>query len=163
MGQLAPEEARSIQSAGLPPVPSADAAVARTALDAYLAIKQRRRETGVPPVRNPGAYVRSIARKQLSEREGRENTPSLVDATANGGQQRREPVGPHETRVEACLKKHDIGPTEINEKCRLALHGGSAAVAESALQAYAHQKQRRAARGTQQIADASSYVLAVMR
>ena len=144
MGKITAEEAQSIHNARVPPAPSRE-----DAIGAYLSAKRRRAESGADPIRDPGVYVRSIARTRPPDVEAIPRTPPAVEAGT--------------TLLPSFLRKHGIGANEINENCLSALRECSSDVADRALQAYAKQKQTRDTRGTPKISDPSAYVLAVLR
>lgn len=161
LGRITPEEVQSILTANIANDDASKEALNQS-IDIYLSTKQRRMDAGGEAIRNPGSYVRTIARKQLLllGEEGGQQSSSPTDSKQVDQRNGQEVL---DDSMRQILQNNDIGPNELNEHCLLALSRCSTAVAKNALNAYTRQKQRREMNSIEKIADPSSYVLAVIR
>lgn len=141
----------------------------QTSIELFIAQKESRLKSNTRPIANVGGYVRTIIRNQLDKSL---SSAVVIDKTTQQQQQQPPPQSNSNgnesnihTLLQTFIDKGEINATELDESCILSLSQTttSTETAQTALEAYVRQKQRRVVKDMTPILDPSSYVLKILR
>jgi hypothetical protein len=138
--------------------------VIQYSIDSYL-IQRVKRSIG-----NPGSYVRSIVKTEVSNRSGETAAEEIKNAEETDNKMKEQSTSPIDRQnaigvqeLRELLRLNWVQPNELSENCMHVLSQHSALSVRYALETYAKQKKRREENNIDKIANPSSYIMTVLR
>jgi hypothetical protein len=144
--------------------------VIQYSIDSYLTQRAKRAESGRGSIGNPGSYVRSIVKTEVSNRSGETAAGEIKNAEDTDNQMKEQLTSPIDRQnaigvqeLRELLRLNWVQPNELSENCMHVLSQHSALSVRYALETYAKQKKRREENNIDKIANPSSYIMTVLR